>query len=130
MAQQGWLPKPGFEVWGVERHESEAPGQPGDPVLIDDVLHRDSPNGDEIGSATGTFTVNQGGRDADGELTLDFTDSNKSTVKAEGTLRWNPSGKFGDGTLRVKSGNVNGKPVKGKLHVKRENPKRYSHEEP
>lgn len=122
MAQQEEFPKPRFVVFGVEKTAAAGPGKPGDEVRIDETLHKDSPNGDEVGFADGSFKVNPGGRDATGEVTLHFTDPPPSTVKAGGTLSWNPGGKFGVGTLVIKGG------MTGKLHVTVVNPKRYSHE--
>lgn len=122
MTQDKKLPHERFVVFGVGKTEGNGPGTPGDAIIIDETLHRDSPNGDEVGSADGRFIVNGSGRDATGEVILHFTDPPPSTVKAAGTLSWNPSGKFGVGTLEIKGG------MSGTLKVTVVNPKRYSHQ--
>lgn len=122
MAEDKKRPPDRFVVFGVGKNEADGPGTPGDKIDIDETLHRDSPSGPMVGSADGRFTVNGSGRDATGNITLRFTDPSPSTVKAAGTLSWNPSGKFGVGTLNITEG------MTGKLKVTVVNPKRYSHE--
>lgn len=121
MAQDKKHPHDRFVVFGDGKTEGNGPGDPGDKVIVDETLHRDSPNGPAAGSAKGSFTVDANGRDATGDVTLKLTDPPATTVKAAGTLSWNPSGKFGVGTLEIKGG------MSGTIKVTVVNPKRYSH---
>jgi hypothetical protein len=122
VAQDKKHPHDGFVVFGDGKTEGSGPGAPGDEVIVAETLHRGSASGPAAGSAKGTFKVNGGGRDATGDITLELTDPPATTVKAAGTLSWNPSGKFGEGTLEIKGG------MSGTIKVTVVNPKRYSHQ--